>query len=924
VSKDQKKFRNFGGGLHLGGGADEIPASHVRRNRGIHPLSDKLFKSRNGSTQLHALNNVHSLIYYKDTWYSAASTLFYKEATQIKSGLSGDRLSFVKMPPTAGIEDHLFCAGGDELFKVGDAYYSSGTELITNGDMDLDANWANYGTPSTNERSTARTFQGTYSRKFTVDAANEGIQGDAFTNDAIKWYTVTAYVNPDDETDVRVRIRAGDDSGWAYNILHESLTQDAWNQITFTYQETAGGAGAYIVFEGDDATAGDWWIDEVSVQEGTTVTNWGTVPPSDAPAIATGGAGVLTGTYKYAATFRNSITGSRSDPIYTDDPDLSLLLHCDGADAATTFTDNGYFTHTVTAVANAQLDTAQKKFGTAAGLFDGTGDYISVPMHRSLSPDGEPFIIECWLRFPDVTTSKLHGIFSSIEATGARMRAWISISGGNATIVWDYFDGSIYQFTIQVSNYGITVDTWYHYAFVRGWGGDNSALVIAKDGTGIGSDYYGGNISLTAEMRFGNVSSNYLNGWMDEIRMMRGRSPYISTFTVPSVAYSSGSVAPVSEEVDLSAIPSSDDRQVDQLELWRTVAGGSDYFRLIALADGTATYTDNTPDVDLETIALPTDNTKPYSWFDDCIGPYNASVFWLARSQEGERGRLYYSPIGRTEAMQGFIEVCGDDEPLQKGVVWKGYIYLFGEGGIYQVYGTNPYYSRKIDPVGTTKPHTVAVTPHGICYEAEDGPRIFDGNRSQILKPDAVDLVFRGEAVENLTSFSGVVASFGRGEYTLSDESQTLSYHFAKGRWRDVGLGFKSLHYAKDADILGGGTAADGIYDIENEGDVQDNSTDIAIAWETEHHRIGGDAGGIVQFIHVDVDASSETLTVYLVHDGTATSLGTTATSSRGRATFQANRFCREFGVRITGSIGAAVNVYGIEADIYISMEEAA
>src|SRR3990167_5725818 len=53
-----------------------------------------------------------------------------------------------------------------------------------------------------------------------------------------------------------------------------------------------------------------------------------------------------------------------------------LLLHCDGVDAATTFTDE--IGKAVTANGNAQIDTAQKKFGTASGLFDGTGDYLSL------------------------------------------------------------------------------------------------------------------------------------------------------------------------------------------------------------------------------------------------------------------------------------------------------------------------------------------------------------------------------------------------------------------------------------------------------------------------------------------------------------------------------------------------------------------
>lgn len=48
-------------------------------------------------------------------------------------------------------------------------------ELITNGDMELDASWSNYDSPPTNARSNEQAHGGTYSRKIITDAAGEGI-----------------------------------------------------------------------------------------------------------------------------------------------------------------------------------------------------------------------------------------------------------------------------------------------------------------------------------------------------------------------------------------------------------------------------------------------------------------------------------------------------------------------------------------------------------------------------------------------------------------------------------------------------------------------------------------------------------------------------------------------------------------------------
>jgi hypothetical protein len=69
----------------------------------------------------------------------------------------------------------------------------------------------------------------------------------------------------------------------------------------------------------------------------------------------------------------------------------------------------------------------------------------------------------------------------------------------------------------------------------------------------------------------------------------------------------------------------------------------------------------------------------------------------------------------------------------------------------------------------------------------------------------------------------------------------------------------ESIHYAKDADIVGIGTNADGVYDLEKEGTTQDNSNDIERDIETDLVRIADDKTEIV--LHVHVDYARESLT---------------------------------------------------------------
>ncbi len=57
------------------------------------------------------------------------------------------------------------------------------------------------------------------------------------------------------------------------------------------------------------------------------------------------------------------------NPVGGLDVNTKLLLHCNGTDGSTTFTDSETTPKTVTAQGSAQIDTAQSKFGGASGLF---------------------------------------------------------------------------------------------------------------------------------------------------------------------------------------------------------------------------------------------------------------------------------------------------------------------------------------------------------------------------------------------------------------------------------------------------------------------------------------------------------------------------------------------------------------------------
>jgi len=229
-----------------------------------------------------------------------------------------------------------------------------------------------------------------------------------------------------------------------------------------------------------------------------------------------------------------------------DDSYTKSLLHFNGDDASTTFTDESG--KTWTAGGNAQLDTAQKKFGTASGLLDGTGDYIDTPDTADHEPAAGDFTVDHWIRFNSI---------ASTQSQWARRTAENADGSGNQKdffgIFWNtdntlHFD-SIVNDTEKGRYYCSwtpSTGVWYHLAFVRN--GSNFYIFIdgvsqtltttvaisTNDLTFAGP--YQAQDKLTIG-RYGNYDGFYFNGWIDEFRFSKGIARWTSNFTPPTMEY---------------------------------------------------------------------------------------------------------------------------------------------------------------------------------------------------------------------------------------------------------------------------------------------------------------------------------------------------------------------------------------------------
>ena len=206
------------------------------------------------------------------------------------------------------------------------------------------------------------------------------------------------------------------------------------------------------------------------------------------------------------------------DPYFAS---VVSLLHMNGTDASTTFSDAF---RTWTAGGNAQIDTAQSVFGGASGLFDGTTDFISASTSTDFDFGTGDWTVEFRFRF-----AALEDAFLLTDALGSNSIAFNTV--GN--ILQVTFSGG----TKSSSALTAALDTWYAIAISR----VGNTLYFFENGLGVGTASVTGesaNFSAVSVHIGANAAGvNSHNGWVDEWRATKGVGRYSANYTVDTAAF---------------------------------------------------------------------------------------------------------------------------------------------------------------------------------------------------------------------------------------------------------------------------------------------------------------------------------------------------------------------------------------------------
>lgn len=219
---------------------------------------------------------------------------------------------------------------------------------------------------------------------------------------------------------------------------------------------------------------------------------------------------------------------------------VSLLLHMDGTDGSTTFTDRSPSPKVVTAYGNAKLSAAESKFGGTSAYFDGVGDYLAAQTDIS---NTQSWTGECWFKVPNLLSgAEFHTFFGRYPMTSVPGRWFFGVSSTGYLRLW--CAPTAFFATTAIANDG----AWHHAALVVDRG--LSEVRIYLDGVRVGTSpiltfYLYGEI-LVGTYNPG-VDNEALKGYLQDVRFTVGVARYASNFTPP--------VAPFREAFGAASVP---------------------------------------------------------------------------------------------------------------------------------------------------------------------------------------------------------------------------------------------------------------------------------------------------------------------------------------------------------------------------------
>ena len=185
--------------------------------------------------------------------------------------------------------------------------------------------------------------------------------------------------------------------------------------------------------------------------------------------------------------------------------------------------------HAITTVNDADHSNAQSKFSGGSIYFDGS-DSLSMPDSADWNIGSADFTMDAWAYFDGFAVT-LHNQSTVNATSNSAFIIWVGSAPNTAGIYlsditgWDYYN---------VNSTSLSTGQWYHLAAVRH--GDSLRMYVdgvSTSATSLPSAWTVGDSSRVLQIgeQDGN---NYMNGYLDEVRFVKGTALWTSNFTPPT------------------------------------------------------------------------------------------------------------------------------------------------------------------------------------------------------------------------------------------------------------------------------------------------------------------------------------------------------------------------------------------------------
>jgi hypothetical protein len=209
---------------------------------------------------------------------------------------------------------------------------------------------------------------------------------------------------------------------------------------------------------------------------------------------------------------------------------VSLLLHGDGTNGSTTIIDNSPTPKTVTAFGNAQISTAQSKFGGSSLFISGPNNYLRLPLTSDLDLETLNYTVETFI-YSTSFAGNPNIISSRTSTSGLTFRL-------NESGVLNYFQGPGLNNLVASQNCSLNI--WQHVALTRQAG----TVTLWLNGLSVGSVISNASLTSGRAMAIGvstvnepGFGSETFFGYIDDFRITKGVARYTANFTPPTAAF---------------------------------------------------------------------------------------------------------------------------------------------------------------------------------------------------------------------------------------------------------------------------------------------------------------------------------------------------------------------------------------------------